>query len=136
MKWEEVLPKIKVRGFTPVTASSNKVERKKELCKILKKEMGEDLPRIKEMTKEKPLAIDVCYYLSESSDAGQSKKDLDNLLKILLDALSAKIGNGQNHLPPGLGLIRDDGLVYKIKCEKRINFRGWEGFDLKILRQV
>lgn len=135
MKWEEVLPKTEIRGFTPVTASKDKVRRKEELCKILKKEIGEDLPRIKEMAKKKPLAIDVCYYLLESSDAGQSKKDLDNLLKILLDVLSVKMGNGQD-LPPGLGLIRDDALVYKIKCEKKENFRGWEGFDLKILRQV
>lgn len=135
IKWEEVLPKTKVHGFTPVTASKSKVKRKEELCEILKKKIGNDLPRIKEMTKEKPLAIDVCYYLLESSNAGQSKKDLDNLLKILLDVLSEKMGNGQN-LPPGLGLIRDDGFVYKIKCEKKVNFRGREGFDLKILRQV
>ena len=134
--WEVVLSR-EVRGFTPVTANSKKrVARKEELRDILAEKIGEDhLPKIKEMINGKPLAIDVCFYLLESSNTGQSKKDLDNLLKPLLDALSTKLGNGQD-LPSGLDLIQDDTFVYKIKCEKKENHRGWEGFDLKILLQV
>jgi len=36
----------------------------------------------------------------------------------------------------GLGLMIDDTYVYKIKCEKKENFKGKEGFELKILRYV
>ena len=134
MEWEEVLPKIEIRGFTPETASSDKVRRKNELYDRLKEEI-DDLPRIRELTKYRHLAIDVCYYLEVSSGSGKSKKDLDNLLKILFDVLSENMRNGQDPLP-GLDLMPDDTFVYKIKCEKKENYKGIEGFDLRILRQV
>jgi len=75
--------------------------------------------------------IDICYYLLESSESGKSKKDLDNLLKILFDVLSVNMINGQEPIK-GLGLMKDDTYIYKIKCEKKENFRGREGFDLEI----
>ena len=102
----------------------------------LEEEIGENLPKIKELTEGRRLAIDVCYYLLESNESGKSKKDLDNLLKILLDVLSTNMKNGQDY-SPGLGLVWDDAFVYKIKCEKKENFKeNMEGFDLRILRQV
>lgn len=135
MKWEVVLPKIEIRDYPPVTSSSKKVERKKELYKKLKTEIGKDLPKIKKLSIDKHLTIDVCYHLLASSELGKSKKDLDNLLKILFDVLSVNMKNGQDSLK-GLGLMKDDTYVYKIKCEKKENSKGREGFDLKILRGI
>ena len=135
MKWEEVLPKIEIRDYPPVTASNKKVERKQELYKKLKTKIGKDLVKIKKLSIDKPLTIDVCYYLLESSESGKSKKDLDNLLKILFDVLSVNMRNGQEPLK-GLGLMKDDTFVYKIKCEKKENSKNREGFDLKILRGI
>jgi len=136
LKWEVVLPTIEIPDYTPVTANSKKrVERKKELYRKLKKAIGSDLTKIKKLSKKYPLTIDVHYYLLESSKSGKSKKDLDNLLKILFDVLSVNMINGQDPIE-GLGLMVDDTYVYKIKCEKTENFKGREGFDLKILRYV
>jgi len=135
LKWEVVLPTIEIPDYTPVTASSKKVERKKELYRKLKRAIGSDLTKIKKLSKKYPLTIDVRYYLLESSKSGKSKKDLDNLLKILFDVLSVNMINGQDPIK-GLGLMIDDTYVYKIKCEKKENFRGKDGFDLKILRYV
>lgn len=136
MKWQVVLPRIEIPDYTPVTANSKKrVERKKELYRKLKKAIGSDLTKIKKLSKKYPLTIDVRYYLLESNESGKSKKDLDNLLKILFDVLSVNMINGQKPIK-GLGLMIDDTYVYKIKCEKKENFRGKEGFVLKILRGV
>ena len=135
MKWEKII-KIKVRDYIPVTASSKyKLERKQDLYEKLKKKVGKDLSKIKKLSIDRSLAVDVCYYLSESDELGKSKKDLDNLLKILFDVLSVNMINGQE-LRSGLGIMKDDTYVYKIKCRKKVNFRNKIGFDLKILRQV
>jgi len=135
LKWQVVLPKIEIRDYNPVTASTKKVTRKKVLYKKLKKTIGNDLIKIKKLSINNQLMIDICYYLLESSESGKSKKDLDNLLKILFDVLSVNMINGQKPIK-GLGLMKDDTYIYKIKCEKKENFRGSEGFDLKILRGV
>ena len=135
MKWQVVLPKIEIPDYTPVTASSKKVTRKKDLYKKLKKAIGNDLIKIKKLSINNPLMIDIRYYLLESSESGKPKKDLDNLLKILFDVLSVNMINGQKPIK-GLGLMKDDTYIYKIKCEKKENFRGREGFALKISRGV
>lgn len=137
MAWEIVLDTIKIRDYTPVTVNSkNKVDRTQKLYEILKMKIGDDLPRIKKLSIGKPLAIDVCYYLSPSVEDGLSKKDLDNLLKILFDALSATTNEGQKPVTPRLGLMSDDTFVYKINCEKKENSGGPDGFDLKISREI
>ena len=130
-----VLPTIEIRDYSLGTTSSKKVERKQELYKKLKTKIGKDLVKIKKLSIGRPLTIDICYYLLESSKSGKSKKDLDNLLKILFDVLSVNMRNGQEPLK-GLGLMKDDTFVYKIRCEKKENSRNREGFDLKILRLV
>jgi len=135
LKWTIVLPQIEIRDYTPVTASSDKINRKKDLYKKLKKTIGTDLTKIKKLSINNPLMIDIRYYLLESSESGKSKKDIDNLLKILFDVLSVNMINGQKPIK-GLGLMKDDTYIYKIKCEKKENFRGKEGFDLKILRYM
>jgi len=63
------------------------------------------------------LSIDAHFYLFHADDLGRSKKDPDNLMKILMDVLSVNMVNGQNPIK-GLGLVIDDSYIYKIKCEK------------------
>jgi Holliday junction resolvase RusA-like endonuclease len=64
---------------------------------------------------------------------GRTKKDLDNLLKIVLDVLPVKMDSeGKND---GLGLIKKDHdhLVYEIKSTKTIVFKEKEeGIDIEI----
>lgn len=134
MKWQVVLKKIKIRKFTPVTAGNEKIKRKKKLRNRLKKQIGKKLPGIKKSAEKHLLCIDVCFYLQESKKLGRPKKDLDNLLKILFDALSDNMIHGQKPVK-GLGIMRDDSYINKIICEKKlVKFKNQEGFDLKILK--
>jgi len=104
-------------SFTPLTASSKKIDRKIQLKKLLEDKFSKDLKKIKERCENEHLLIDVDFYVLESDKKGRSKPDLDNLLKILFDVLSENMVNGQN-ARPGLGIMKNDSQIYEIKCSK------------------
>lgn len=132
MKWKPVFREIKIREFNPGTSSKRKIERKKLLKKEIESEIGKNLKKVQSRCKRGPLLIDVRFYLYYSDEQGRTKKDLDNLLKILLDVLSVNMINGQNPLE-GLGIVMDDSDIRKIICEKQIvNSTEQEGIDLQI----
>ena len=132
MRWEPVLSKIEIRGFNPHTSRTNNIERKKTLRDEIHSKIGQSLKKVLDCCRNKPLSIDVCFYLFHDDDLGRSKKDLDNLLKILLDVLATNMVNGQDPIE-GLGLVADDSYIHKIKCEKvLVNSYKREGMDLQI----
>jgi len=132
LKWEPVFREIKIRKFNPGTSNIKKIERKGLLKKEIMSKIGKDLKKIQDRCKKKPLLIDVRFYLYYSDEQGRTKKDLDNLLKILLDVLSVNMINGQNPIE-GLGIVMDDSDIRKITCEKQIvNSIEGEGIDLQI----
>lgn len=134
MKWQVILQKIEIRGFNPETSGKNKIARKNAFRIRLKNKIGKNLTKVQQKSRRYPLLIDVCFYLYHSDESGRSKKDLDNLLKILFDVLSDNMVNGQ--VPKkGLSIMTDDSFVYKIKCEKKlVNSESREGLDLMISR--
>jgi len=104
----------------------------KKLEQRIEKGIGKDLKKVQNRCKKRPLLIDLKFYLYYSDEQGRIKKDLDNLLKILLDVLSVNMINGQNPLD-GLGIVMDDSDIRKIKCEKQlVNSLEKEGLDLQI----
>lgn len=127
-----VFREIKLVG-TPLTSSSRKkVERKKQLKSLIEKELGKDLKKIRERCKDKRLLIDVSFRVIESDETGHSKRDLDNLLKILLDVLSVNMVNGQDPIL-GVGLVENDSQIYEIRCKKiPVNLENEERVDLQI----
>ena len=130
--WKQVLPKIEIRGFNPPTSGPNSIERKITLRDEIYSKIGQNLKKVSDCCGNKPLSIDVCFYLFHDDDLGRSKKDLDNLLKILLDVLDTNMVNGQDPIK-GLGLVTDDSYIYKIKCEKVfVNSCEREVMDLQI----
>lgn len=132
MSWEVILETIRIRDFPPLTAGRKKLDRKIALKERLFVELEKDLPTIQTRTYGKPLFVDVCFYIHESDKLGKSKKDLDNLLKILFDALSENMVNGQKPIV-GLGLMKDDTFIHKIICEKKsVDTDEEQGFDLLI----
>ena len=132
MKWEPVFSEIKIRGFNPRTSSKKKIERKENLKKEIKAKIGKDLQKIQNRCKDRPLFIDVCFSLHDSGVLGSAKKDLDNLMKILLDVLSVNMINGQKPIE-GLGIVRDDSDIRKITCKKEtVNSPECAGLDLQI----
>ena len=132
MMWAPVISKIEIRGFNPHTSRINSIERKITLRDEIRLKMGQNLKKVLDCCRSKPLSIDVCFYLFHDDDLGRSKKDLDNLLKILLDVLDTNMVNGQDPIE-GLGLVTDDSYIYKIKCEKVfVNSCEREGMDLQV----
>ncbi|MDH3311815.1 MAG: RusA family crossover junction endodeoxyribonuclease [Nitrosopumilus sp.] len=129
---------IKIRNFEPLTASSDVVNRKTNLKETIKQNT-KNLDEIKKFCKDKKLAINVKFFLYDGSKdespqpEGRVKKDLDNLLKIVLDVLPEKMDSeGKND---GLGLITKDydHLVFEIKSTKEIVSRKKdEGIDIVI----
>lgn len=132
MTWKPAFREIEIRGLNPETAGKKKIERKNILKKAIREHLGKNLQKIQNRCKNKPLYIDVCFYLYYSDELGSTKKDLDNLMKILLDVLSVNMINGQKPIE-GLGIVRDDSDIRKITCKKEIvnSFEG-AGIDLQI----
>jgi len=129
---------IKIRNFEPLTASSDVVNRKMKLKEKIERNT-KNLDEIKEFCKDKELSITVNFFLYDSKEdespqpEGRTKKDLDNLLKIVLDVLPEKMdSDGKND---GLGLIKKDfdHLVYEIKSSKEeVSEEMKEGIDIII----
>ena len=129
---------IVIRSFEPLTASKDAVDRKNKLKEEIKKQT-KNLDKIREFCKDKELSITVRFFLYDGSKnknsqpEGRTKKDLDNLLKIVLDVLPEKMDSeGEND---GLGLITKDydHLVYEIKTTKKIVYdKDEEGIDIVI----
>ena len=94
---------------------------------------------IRDFCKNRKLSITVRFYLYDGSEdgisqpEGRTKKDLDNLLKIVLDVLPEKMDTaGKND---GLGLIKRDYdyFVYEINSIKKIvTLKREEGIDIEI----
>jgi Holliday junction resolvase RusA-like endonuclease len=123
---------ISIRKFNPETSSKNKIKRKQELKRVIGKKVNKKYKKILDRLSEKKLFVDVCFYLKIAKNSGNTKKDLDNLLKILLDVLSENMVNGQNK-KRGLGFVKDDSEVFRIHCEKKLVVNDKDmGLDLKI----
>ncbi len=128
----------KIRYFEPLTGSSDVVNRKMSLKERIEKDT-KNLEEIKKFCKGKKLSITVRFFLYDGKEdqspqpEGRIKKDLDNLLKIVLDVLPEKMDSeGKND---GLGLIKKDydHLVYEIKTTKEIvSKKSDEGIDIVI----
>jgi len=129
---------IKIRDFEPLTASSDVVNRKMNLKEKIENDT-KNLDEIREFCQGKKLSIIVRFFLYDGKKdgvpqpEGRIKKDLDNLLKIVLDVLPEKMDSeGEND---GLGLIKRDydHLVYEIKSTKKIVYKkDEEGIDIVI----
>lgn len=130
-----MLGKISIRGFTPQTAKKGKqiTERKQELRNEFLTQ-NRNLQNIKESCKGKKLSLDVSFYLNDNTpDKSSFKKDLDNLLKILLDVLPEYMDDGKKEM--GLGIIQEnkDDLIFEIKCHKEfVDGKSNEGIDVEI----
>jgi len=124
---------VSIRGFTPHTPASNVVARKTDLRDRIGSEIR-DLSSVRNSCRNKRLSLDVCFRLwGDTAESGRKDKDLDNMLKILLDTLPDYMDRNKVHA--GLGLIPEDrdDLIFHIDCRKRlVADKSLEGIDLKI----
>ncbi|MCH7647701.1 MAG: hypothetical protein IIA83_03750 [Thaumarchaeota archaeon] len=128
---------VSITGFTPQTYGNDDVARKIRLRNAIKSRI-DDLSLIQRNCKGKKLSLDVCFNLfSETTELGRKTKDLDNLLKILLNTLPAYMDREKSN--EGLGLVPEDhdDLIFQINCRKNlVSDESEEGIDLKIFEYI
>src|SRR2546426_642826 len=106
MKGSILLPKVALRKFTPRTYGGHDVAKKKVIRDLFLRKV-ENLSEIRSKCRGKKLSLDVCFYLfGKSSLEGRAGKDLDNLLKIVLDTLPDYMDKMKSER--GLGVIEED----------------------------
>ena len=130
---EIMLGKISVRKFTPKTVKKGKetTKRKKDLQKAFMQQ-NSNISELQERCKGKKLSINVTFYLNENTpDKTSFKKDLDNLLKILMDVIKEEMDDSERKTGLGLILENNDEEIFEIICHKEfVQSEEDEGIDL------
>ena len=132
---DSVLFKVEVRGYEPLTAGhGDEVIRKEKLRDEIINSINSDSGNPKNCL-DKHLSLNVCYNLfHDEKNPQRYEKDLDNLLKLLLDVLPQHMDN-TDPTREGLGLMRDnhDKMIFEINCSKKlVDDNKKEGLDLQI----
>ena len=129
----EFLGKISIRKFKPKTAKRGKetTQRKKDLKEAFV-EQNPRLSELQEKCKEKKLSLNVTFYLNkETPDKSSFKKDLDNLLKILMDVIKEEMDDEEKKIGLGLVVKNKDEEIFEIICHKElVSGEDKEGIDL------
>lgn len=126
---------VSVRRFEPQTAGhGNEVERKQILRDKILDSINQDSGNPADCL-DKHLSLTVIFHLFRNTEQSKRyEKDLDNLLKLLLDVLPEHMDNTPSK-PNGLGLIRDnrDDMIFEIHCSKDFVYEeSQEGLDIEI----
>ncbi|WP_268543254.1 hypothetical protein [Candidatus Nitrosotenuis cloacae] len=117
MKGDVLLQNIQVTGFIPATAGKNVKDGKRKIKEAVETKLGKNIDNVRKRCDGKPLWVNVAFYLQK--DSAHAKKDLDSLSNVLLAVLSTEMSSGKD-AEPGLGIIKDDSVIYKIVFEKKI----------------
>jgi len=121
---EEPIFAVELKRFEPHTVRSGRGHRdvKSQLREAIVGAAGaEAVEAARVRAREERLRIDVEFRLWKGGDGvteTRAKKDLDNLLKPVMDALQTS--TDAQKTSPGLGLIETDDSVFEIVARKRI----------------
>ena len=130
------LGKICIKPFEPKTAKTQEeVARKIELRDFIKENFSNLDNVIKSCRDKEKVSVDVCFNLYDGikKDMSRYDKDLDNLLKIVLDVLPDYMDNKTDNREPGLGIIQNDKQVFEIHSYKKfVQDTSQEGIDITI----
>jgi Holliday junction resolvase RusA-like endonuclease len=113
-----------LKHFEPHTVRSGRGHKnvKKQLREAIMMAVdGDDIGAAREKVRDKKLRIDIEFRLwkgSEKTTNTRAKKDLDNLLKPVLDVLQTSLNTQKTE--PGLDLIEGDEWVHEINARKFI----------------
>ncbi len=119
-----LLGELTIRNFIPQTAVQDK--RKTLRKRRLRDAFVDQNPHIRELQakcKGNPLELEVIFYLNTNvSNKISYKKDLDKLLKILMDVVKEQMNDAQDEDEGGLGLLSEnrDEDIFKITCRKEL----------------
>jgi len=131
----EHLGKLFVRNFKPKTVKKGKetTERKKKLKKAFV-DQNENLSQMQKTCQGKKLSLKVTFYLDKDTpDKTSFKKDLDNMLKILMDVIKEEMDDNEKNTGLGLVVENKDEEVFEVVCNKElVSGEDKEGIDLDI----
>ena len=105
--------KILVSGFEPKTAKPGEEVKRKIALRDFIKETHGNLDELRTNYRGKNLSLNVTFYLysGNSADSSRYVKDLDNLLKIVLDILPDFMDTAKKE--SGLGIIGLDLVLVR-----------------------
>ena len=130
-----MLGKISVRGFTPKTVKKGKETtiRKEDLYEAFV-EQNKNLGELQDKCRGKKLSLNVTFYLNKNTPNKTSyKKDLDNLLKILMDVIKEEMDDDKKKAGLGLVIENKDEEIFEINCHKEfVSSKDDEGIDLVV----
>ncbi len=128
-----MLGKLSIRKFTPKTVKKGKetTVRKKKLQEAFV-EQNKNLGDLQGKCQGKKLSLNVTFYLNENTpDKTSYKKDLDNLLKILMDVIKEEMDDDEKKIGLGLVIKNKDEEIFEIVCHKEfVTSDDDEGIDL------
>ena len=127
-----MLGKISVRGFTPQTVKSGGTTIRKEALYEAFVEQNKNLGELQDKCRGKKLSLNVTFYLNKNTpDKTSYKKDLDNLLKILMDVIKEEMDDAKKKTGLGLVIKNKDEEIFEISCCKKfVSSEDAEGIDL------
>jgi len=129
------LGKISVRKFKPKTVKKGKetTQRKKDLQEAFVKQ-NPNLNELQDKCQGKKLSLNATFYLNENTpDKTSYKKDLDNLLKILMDVIKEEMDDDEKKIGLGLVIKNKDEEIFEIVCHKEfVSNEDDEGIDLVV----
>ena len=135
MQQQQQLGHLSIKGFTPQTVKKGKqtTERKEKLQNAFVQQ-NSNLEEIRKKCIGKKLSICVTFYLNKNTlDKSSYKKDLDNLLKILMDVVKEEMDDDQKKTGLGLVVENKDEDIHEIICRKKfVSNHTEEGIDLII----
>jgi len=119
--------KVRIRNFEPLSLGDTKGQKYRRKAKLLARIEEEfeskpnELQEFKEAYQNKLVKVSVVFYLWEGSpnvSDTRFKKDLDNLVKPVLDVLQVSVDAGGT--ARGLGLILNDNYVSVLHIAKEL----------------
>ena len=131
----KLLGKIQIKEFEPKTAKPGEEVKRKIQLRDLILINTKNLSEIRNSSRGKELSLEICFnlYHGEPKDTARYTKDLDNLLKIVLDVLPEFMDS--EHKEHGLGLIESDkdDLIFEVHASKQlVSDKKLEGIDIEI----
>jgi len=130
-----MLGKISVRRFKPKTVKTGiETTMRKMALQEAFVEQNENLSELQDKCKGKKLSINVTFYLDTNTpDKTSYKKDLDNLLKILMDVIKEEMDDHEKKIGLGLVIENRDEEIFEIICHKEfVTNEDDEGIDLVV----
>jgi len=132
---DTTLGKISVRKFKPKTVKTGieTTMRKMDLQEEFVKQ-NPNLSELQDKCQGKKLSLNVTFYLNENTpDKTSFKKDLDNMLKILMDVIKEEMDDEEKKIGLGLVIKNKDEEIFEIICHKEfVSNEDDEGIDLVV----